>query len=65
MRLSRAGKLLVPGWNCCWGEIFARSVPGVKCGRVSDGCKGKFGHSGTKPSVTGGVCKLQDKVSNP
>lgn len=25
MRLSRAGKLLVPGWNCCWwGEICAR-----------------------------------------
>lgn len=24
LRLSRAGRLLVPGWNCCWGEICAR-----------------------------------------
>lgn len=46
MRLSRAGKLMVPGWNC----FGVRCVPGMKSGRVCVmGVKAALGILGPNP----------------
>lgn len=58
MRLSRAGQLLVPGWNC----FGVRSVPGVKCGTVGWVQRHLWDRTF---GLTGELCKLQDTFSNP